>query len=603
MNKKFFTAAILIAVLAINFGFGFPRLDKFSAVDEPYWTYGRISKFWDSVAASKWRSTNVNDKPGITVALLSGFGLTKIDPMSYKDLRNDPKTDEQLAAIHTINFSFRLPIFLFALASLLLFYFLLRKLFNEQTALLAFIGIGLSPILLGISLIINPDSLLWIFLPLSLLAYFNYQKYGDKRYLYGSGVLFGLSLLTKYVANILYVFYFLLPFIEYVLRKDKPTLATYLKKSALDYAILVAISMATFFILFPAAWVSPGVLLKGTLLSKAFSSTWPLFAGVIGLVTLDHFAFANRSTHLVLDFAIKYRRIIISGIIGIFSLAALFVFVNTYLGMRFYDFPGIVNSPKGIGGDPIGAIFGDFYSLIFGLPPVILLALFFALYRMIREKNTVSDEARISVSFLVFILFYYLASTVNDVVATIRYQIILYPLAIIIGAIGMSWIIENNRIKKYVSFPLAATALIVVLAGSLYSVRPFYFSYASDLLPKQYLLNLKDMGDGSYEAADYLNHLPNAHALTIWSDKGAVCQEFIGKCVIGFKKQDLGSITFNYFVTSTGRESRTFKLSGGAGEHIDFRKAYLTDDVVTKIAVTDRPDNFIKIVDGTKIMK
>jgi len=58
-----------------------------------------------------------------------------------------------LKDINDINFYFRLPIYLFCVLLLPLFYILLKKLFDETTALIAFIFISLSPILLGISLI------------------------------------------------------------------------------------------------------------------------------------------------------------------------------------------------------------------------------------------------------------------------------------------------------------------------------------------------------------------------------------------------------------------------------------------------------------------
>ena len=220
--KKYLVPLVIGIVLVSNLWFGLERLGNYSSVDEPYWTYGRITKFWNGVKAHNWKSTNVNDKPGITVAILSGAGLATIDPMPYKSLRGDVKTEAELRDINTINFVFRLPIYLFCVLLLPLFYFLLRKLFDETTALVSFTLIGLSPILLGISLIINPDSLLWLFLPLSLLSYLVFQKNNQSRYLYATGMLLGAALLTKYVANILYVFFFFLPFLEYIFSKEKP---------------------------------------------------------------------------------------------------------------------------------------------------------------------------------------------------------------------------------------------------------------------------------------------------------------------------------------------------------------------------------------------
>ncbi|MEI8096664.1 MAG: hypothetical protein WCG73_01005, partial [Candidatus Moraniibacteriota bacterium] len=143
--RKYIAPTIIGLVLLLNLVLGLGRIGTYSAVDEPYWTYGRTSKFWTAIEQHKWRSTNINDKPGITVAILSGFGLLKFDPMLYQSLRGDIKTAEQLSDINAINFYFRLPIFLACLLTLPLFYVFLKKLFDETVALIGFLLIALSP--------------------------------------------------------------------------------------------------------------------------------------------------------------------------------------------------------------------------------------------------------------------------------------------------------------------------------------------------------------------------------------------------------------------------------------------------------------------------
>lgn len=601
--KKITPFLVILAVLAINFSLGFPRLSTFSAVDEPYWTYGRVSKFWTSVAEHKWRSTNVNDKPGITVAILSGVGLLRFDPMQYKSLRGDVKTDAELRDVNSINFYFRLPIFIFALLLLPLFYLFLRKLFDQTIALLGFIFIGLSPILLGISLLINPDALLWLFLPLSLLSYLVFQKTQNKKYLYISGVLLGLSLLTKYVANILYVFFFVLPFLEYIFAEKKPEIKSYLKKSLLDYAILVAISMAVFFALFPATWTNVSLLLKGTFLSKAFESTWPLFAGTIAFIALDMLALKGKITKFILDKISQYKISLINIFAGIFIAIIFAALIDTYAGMRFFDILGMITSPKGIGGDPVSAVLADFYSLIFGLHPLILIAFLFGIFQLFQKRKEHPYGAKIIFYLMLFILFYYAASTVNNVVATVRYQIALYPFTFIIGALGLEKILEMlaKKIKREIPQILLFGIIILILTYSLISIKPFYFAYASDLLLNSYLLNMKDMGDGSYEAANFLNNLPDAQNMAIWSDKGAVCEEFVGKCTIGFQQSDLKDSHFDYFVVSTGRKSKTIKTD--ATHIIDFPVAYSTENYAKKIVIGGRPGNFVKVVPGEIVYK
>ena len=597
--KKYVAPAIIVIVLLVNLTLGLARLGNYSSVDEPYWTYGRITKFWNGIKAHNWKTTSVNDKPGITVAILSGAGLATIDPMPYKSLRGDVKTDAELRDINTINFAFRLPIYLFCVLLLPFFYILLRKLFNQTTALIGFTLIGLSPIILGISLIINPDSLLWIFLPLSFLSYLVFQRTESKKYLYWSGFLLGLALLTKYVANILYIFFFFLPFLEYILVEKKPELRPYLKKSLRQYAILIGISMATYFILYPATWVNPKILLDGTFLSQAFRSTWPLFVGLALFIVADILFFKDRLTKWTLDFLSTYRHLLVQAISTIFLMGIIFTLLNTYTGMRLFDTAATLASPKGEGASLLlyaDKITADIYSLIFGISPIALLGLVAALLLVTKKKWLDSYEAKIVFFFSLFILFYYLASTVNSVVATVRYQIVLYPFAFIISAIGLSYILSLKKVSSHLP-SLAGVALVIVLSvWSLLSVRPFYFAYTSALLPEQYFVNLKDMGDGSYEAAEYLNNLPNPEKLTVWSDKGAVCAVFKGKCIIGFTNKRIKGVTFDYVVVSSGRKSRTLKLSGSANKIIDFKKAYDTNETVFTITIGDRPNNFVKVI-------
>jgi len=606
-NKKWFISAIILSVLAINLAFGLPRLARFSAVDEPYWTYGRTPKFWNAIKNHKWRSTNINDKPGITVAIISGAGLLSADPMSYAKIRDEVKTQDQISAIRQINFSLRLPIFLFCLLMLPVFYFLLKKLFSEKNALLSLIFIGLSPIILGMSLLINPDSLLLVFLPLSILSFLIFQKEANRKYLYLSGLLLGLSLLTKYVANILYIYFISLIFLDYIFSEKNRTvqIVPYLKRAFLDYAILVGISMAVFFVIFPATWKSPEMVLGGTFLSVAFKSTWPFFAGFIGLVLADILFLQGRVTAKTLGFFREYKSAIIKFFTIIFLALTAAVLLNTYLGMKFYDFEAILSSPKGGSGFNLnifsGNILADIYSLIFGLTPLVFVSFLAALAKNVWNKKDFQPENLVVFYFSLFILFYYIASTINHVGATVRYQIILYPLASIIAAIGLAEIFDLERTKKYFFKPYIYLFLILISAGSLYLVRPFYFSYASAFLPQKYILNLKDMGDGSYEAAQYLNNLPDAEKLVIWSDKGAVCESFLGKCFIAFNKKEWQATHFDYFVVSTGRKSRSLKLSYHLDDIADFKKLYSDDLAAFKIELAGRPGNFVKVVSSEDV--
>jgi hypothetical protein len=276
--------------------------------------------------------------------------------------------------------------------------------------------------------------------------------------------------------------------------------------------------------------------------------------------------------------------------------------------MKPFDFEGVISSPKGVGAGSnvleiyIRSIAANLYGLIFGLSPIVFFSFCTALIFNVKKRESYTSEARVVFYFSLFILFYYFASTVNDVIATVRYQIVIYPFAFIIAAIGLNYLMNMARVKKLLPHMTIYLLAIIFTAFSLFSVKPFYFTYASSLLPQEHILNIKDMGDGSYEAAQFLNHLPNAHALNIWSDKGAVCAVFVGNCTTNFKKSDFAKANFDYFILSNGRWSRTRKLSLGVNDHYDFEKAYTTNEAVFSLSLGNRTSNFIKIV-NTDILK
>lgn len=611
--RKYLIASIILAVFAINIFFGVPRLATYSSVDEPYWTYDRTPDFWKAVAHQKWKSTDINDKPGITVAEISGLGLfSGVRPLEYKSFRQEPKTPEVAAEMIKINFALRLPIYLACLAFLLIFFFFIKKLFNETIAVLSLIFIGLSPIILGISLIINPDSLLWGFLPLSIISYLVYQKENRKKYLIFSGVLLGLSLLTKYVANILYVYLFGLIFLGYIYSwKSENNFSAYIKKGLRDYGILVLISLLTFFVFYPKCWVEPKTLLKGTILSAAFKSTWPLFAGFIGLLLADLFLLKSRVFSAVIGFLGRHRHYFKSALGALFLSGIIFVLFNTYSGMPIFDFEAEMASPKGENvltfAHLAKIISSDLYALVFGLTPVVLFFFIFSVLKNTFQKGALSKESAVVSYFLIFILIYYVASTVNHVTATIRYQIVTFPLAAIIAAIGAYQFLQIPGIKKYAKDYLAYLVFIVISCVSLFLAAPHFFNYASSLLPDNYVLNLKDMGDGSYEAAQFLNRLPDAQNLIIWSDKGAVCETFLGQCKVSFNKNDTQDIDFDYFVVSAGRKSRSLKLELAADftPEIDFKKLYMSgfSEADYEINFGGNANNFVRVVRKDKVLE
>lgn len=612
-SQGIFAIFIIFLVMILNFGFGIYHLAKQAVVDEPLWTFDRIPRYWKNISELDWKGTNISDKPGITVALFSGIGLLKENPKEYEFIHWKGDIYISDKNIEKMNFALRFPIFLFSVLMLPAFYFLIERLLGKNTALFSIIFIGLSSILLGISRIINPDSLIWIFLSFSVLSYLNFIKNRNKWLLFLTGILFGLALLTKYISNILFIYFLGVIFLDYVYNQEKMgDFRKYIKNSLLDLAKIAIIALAFFSALFPAVWIKPKKLLTATIFSEAFSSSWPYFAGVIVLVLLDYFIFKSKGLGKILSFLKDRKHLLTRLILMTFLVFILATMINVYSGMRFFDFEQILASPKSSSSfsSAPGVLLANFYSLIFGLHPMILffiiLAVIFALIKKYRDNQT----RKAAMLILIFIFLYYAGSIFNNVALTVRYQISLYPFALILAAIGANYILELLS-KKYAKEKLILAGqllMIIILTITLYQIKPFYFSYASDLFPQSYVLNLKDMGDGSYEAAEYLNALPDAKNLSIWTDKRGVCVFFKGHCTstLDFKRYISEGIKFDYYVVSKGREARTTKLVNqkigyNSPYIIRFDKLYQLKNINHQINLAGRMENYIKIIKADRI--
>jgi len=221
----------------------------------------------------------------------------------------------------------------------------------------------------------------------------------------------------------------------------------------------------------------------------------------------------------------------------------------------------------------IGSMTADLYSLMFSISPLILCLMLTPIFFIFRKKE-IDRDLITAIYIIIFILFFYLGSAFNNVTTTVRYQIMTYPLVFIMAAIGMVQLLKYIKIKEDWKFPVAYVFSISILLFSLFQIKPNFLAYASEILPKDYIVNLKGMGEGSFEAGSYLNALPGAHEMTIWSDKGAVCEAFVGKCYIDFKNNTFRENNFDYFVVSTDRMSRSLKMSNGSIEDVDFNSLY-----------------------------
>ena len=209
-KRKIITTILVIiffsASLTAYFKFGLYHLNQFETADEHLWISnlytGRIQAYWNAAAKNDWPDTWVNDKPGVSLAIISALGGIYEKNVDKKILNKENLyTITNPEILRQSLFLYRLPLVIFnGLMSIFYFIYFWRLTKNKWLALTVASLIQLCPILLGISQIINPDTLLWSTSFGSILSFWVYMRTGRFVDIFFAGLFLGLALLSKYVA-------------------------------------------------------------------------------------------------------------------------------------------------------------------------------------------------------------------------------------------------------------------------------------------------------------------------------------------------------------------------------------------------------------------
>ena len=147
---------------------------------------------------------------------------------------------------------------------------------------------------------------------------------------------------------------------------------------------------------------------------------------------------------------------------------------------------------------------------------------------------------------------------------------------------------------------MIGASFVALIGAAILFFTPFPLSYASSFLPAAYHIDIKDMGAGSYETARYLNSLPDAEHMLIWTDKDGVCKFFVGRCKRGLDYQKLRTDGLDYIVVSAGRKSRTTKMMAGdiisnKTGLIRFDQYYERKHPAFEIDINKRSSHYVKV--------
>ena len=186
---------ILVGVITLTF---LPRalsLDTSWSSDETYWLFNS-QEFFLSTLGADFSSTAESYHPGITTMWLGGISLwTK-----YKGALSAAPVLRSHPFLSPSNLArARLTIALITACSIVIAYFLVKKLFGLRIAAFAGIFLAVDPLFLIQSRRLITDALATAFLLLAILALLIVvEKLGRCRYLVISGVCFGWTLTQYY---------------------------------------------------------------------------------------------------------------------------------------------------------------------------------------------------------------------------------------------------------------------------------------------------------------------------------------------------------------------------------------------------------------------
>jgi 4-amino-4-deoxy-L-arabinose transferase-like glycosyltransferase len=502
-----------------------------------------------------------------------------------------------------INYALRLPILLFnGLVMLPLLFWLLFKAFDRRVASIGIVFIGINPILIGISQIINPDALLWSFSAGALFSFFALLKTNQKKFIVLTGILTGFALLSKYTANLLFVFYIIIGF-SWLLYEKTENINQWLRTLLIRYASILLLAVIVFSIFLPAVLIDINLFTYGTLLSPPLKPIiMPLGILFIFLI-FDAFVLKAKITSTIINWLRKINTplLLIATIPLLFLIT--FALINAWSDAHFITldnlkelvahrkelkFPMLEGLPAPI--YFLGEVAVQSFNIIFSFTPILIASTFLTIILIFLRKL---PKYRSTLFFCLIVPFlFFIGGILAEVFVNTRYAIILHPVFALLTGIGLSQIIPS---KKHV-FTIFIILFFSVQSLSIYLSAPYYFNYQNVFLPKKFTL-ADSWSYGIFEASQWLNALNNANDLVVWSDRKAVCYYFTGHCIERVKIDYKTKMPDYFIITRRGTLHHHFKWIDSENTPFSIDEFYdNTPDPVWRLNILNRPQNYIKII-------
>src|SRR3989344_154645 len=289
---KFLKWEIFLFFIFILYRLPYLKFDTLNS-DAPVWKQ-RIFEFSSAFFSFNFRGTAVTYHPGVVLVLLGSMGV-KFHTLLNK-LFNIPRDLATVEGYTWLDFSQKLMIVIFLAFVLSVCLFLIKNIYGGKISLLFFFLFTFEPFVLALTRVLHTDGLVTILSFLAVLSAYYYifkqasystDIFQIKRYLWLviSGVATGWALLTKSNSLFLLGFvgleFFVLSLSQFLQNRSKIFLI--ILSLFKDYFLWLLIVVSTFFLFWPAMWVSPvdtlDIYIKG-ITNIGFEEHWQGWFGV-----------------------------------------------------------------------------------------------------------------------------------------------------------------------------------------------------------------------------------------------------------------------------------------------------------------------------------
>lgn len=604
-------------------------IEKHETSDEHYWKETRIDQYWDGLkeglTGEGWEKTAINDKPGVSLAMISGLALPFV-PDTDTHVVHDRERGKWLYRVYRventsgINFGLRLPVAIFSLLMMMLsvwmVYLWKRSFFFTAIFSLLFV---FHPVLLGLSRILNPDSIFWSTAFISFLSFLFVLEGRGRRWVMFSGVFFAFAVLAKYTANLLVIF-FLIALLVYVLfsyaRKKDFFGKTY--KAFFSYFGIIALGWGLFALGMPAVFGYLEWFTYGTVFSPALKPVILLLSPLLLLLLIDVFILKGKVLKWISLGVLTLEKLWPKFFAGAFLLLVAFHLFNAYTDESLMPLNNIKEVVRGeVGGgryadallyphiqeDGVGMAFVKKIMVhsadtIFSTPTVVLLFLILGCILVFWKEVSKATQRYLLIALSIPWVFF-IGGILSETFVNTRYAIFLQPLWVLLATLFV-WeflhLFSRRGVRNYIKGVLLG-GTVLGMAIALWSIIPHYINYQNIFLPKEYVIT-DSWSYGVYEAAQYLNQKPFAEYMEVWSDRSAFCEHFVGKCLKS-ATADRAYVSPDYIITTRRNVVKDHRFTWKNQEGKKYLSPYYYDTIFNNpewsLAIGGRKENYIKI--------